>query len=145
MARALMAIGIHSGLGAFEITQAIGKGGMGEVFRARDTKLHRDVAIKVLPALYSRDAERVVRFELEARAAAAINHPNILVVYEIGNHEGAPFIVSELLEGRTLRERLESGALPIRKALEYGAQIVRGLASAHAKQIVHRDLKPDNL
>src|SRR5215471_5884067 len=106
-------------LGPYEIVGAIGAGGMGEVYRARDSRLHREVAIKVLPAALSADADRLNRFELEARAAAALNHPNILAVYDIGTERGAPFIVSELLEGRTLRERMTSEPLPVRKALAY--------------------------
>ena len=118
---------------------------MGEVYRARDTKLGRDVAIKVLPAAFSADAERLRRFEQEAQAAGALNHPNILVIFHIGTHEGAPYIVSELLEGETLRERMAGAALPQRKAIDYALQTAHGLAAAHAKGIVHRDLKPDNL
>ena len=118
---------------------------MGEVYRARDTKLGRDVAIKVLPAAFSADAERLRRFEQEAQAAGALNHPNILVIFHIGTHEGAPYIVSEFLEGETLRERMAGAALPQRKAIDYALQTAHGLAAAHAKGIVHRDLKPDNL
>jgi len=118
---------------------------MGEVYRALDERLGRDVAIKVLPAHFSADAERLKRFDQEARAAGALNHPNVLAIFDIGSHEGAPYIVSELLEGDTLRQRLAGGALPVRKVVEYGAQIARGLAAAHAKGIVHRDLKPENL
>ena len=103
---------------------------MGEVYRARDTKLGRDVAIKVLPAALSADAERLRRFEQEAQAAGALNHPNILVIFHIGTHEGAPYIVSELLEGETLRERMAGTALPQRKAIDYASQIVHGLAAA---------------
>jgi Tol biopolymer transport system component len=132
-------------LGAYEIVGLIGAGGMGEVYRARDTRLGRDVAIKVLPAGASADPERLARFEQEARAAAALNHPNILAVFDIGAHDSAPYIVSELLEGETLRERLAQGALTVRKALDYAIQIAHGLAAAHEKSIVHRDLKPDNL
>jgi len=118
---------------------------MGEVYTARDPRLGRDVAIKVLPASLSGDAERLQRFEQEARAAAALNHPNILAVYDIGQHDGGPYIVSELLEGNTLRERLNGGALPVRKAIECAIQICHGLAAAHDKGIVHRDLKPENI
>src|SRR5947209_14831671 len=128
-----------------EVISKIGEGGMGEVYRARDSKLVRDVAIKVLPAAFSADAERLRRFEQEAQAAGALNHPNILVIFHIGTHEGAPYIVSELLEGETLRERMGGVALPQRKAMDYALQIAHGLAAAHAKGIVHRDLKPDNL
>src|SRR5436309_15226616 len=129
----------------YSIVSKIGEGGMGEVYRARDTKLGRDVAIKVLPAAFSSDAERLRRFEQEAQAAGALNHPNILVIFHIGTHEGAPYIVSELLEGETLRERMAGAALPQRKAIDYALQTAHGLAAAHAKGIVHRDLKPDNL
>ncbi len=129
----------------YEIIAPIGKGGMGEVFRARDTRLNRDVAIKVLPADFAQDADRLRRFELEARATGALNHPNILTIYDIGNHAGAPYIVAELLDGEELREQLNQGALPVRKAMEYAQQIANGLAAAHAKGIVHRDLKPENL
>jgi eukaryotic-like serine/threonine-protein kinase len=134
-----------SQLGVYEIISAIGAGGMGEVYRARDTKLGRDVAIKVLPSFLSADPDRLRRFEQEARAAAALNHPNILVVFQLGTHDGVPYLVSELLEGNTLREPLQRGALPIRKAIDYGVQIARGLAAAHEKGIVHRDLKPENV
>ena len=138
-------VGLTSGqkLGPYEIVGAIGAGGMGEVYRARDPRLGRDVAIKVLPASLSADADRLHRFEQEARAAAALNHPNILAVYDIGTHDGAPYIVSELLEGETLR--IPPAGLPVRKAVEYALQIARGLAAAHEKGIVHRDLKPVNL
>ena len=132
-------------IGPYEVTSAIGAGGMGEVHKARDPRLGRDVAIKVLPALYSRDPDRLRRFEQEARAASALNHPGILTVYDIGEHEGAPYVVAELLEGQTLRERIAATPLPIRKALDYAIQIAHGLAAAHEKGIVHRDLKPENL
>ncbi len=132
-------------IGQYSVVSKIGEGGMGEVWRARDTKLGRDVAIKVLPVAFSTDAERLRRFEQEAQAAGALNHPNILVIFHIGTHEGAPYIVSELLEGETLRDRMAGAALPQRKALDYGLQIARGLAAAHEKGIVHRDIKPDNV
>jgi hypothetical protein len=119
---------------------------MGEVYRARDPRLNREVAIKILPASFSEDRQRLRRFEQEALAAAALNHPNILAVYDIGTQNGgAPYIVSELLEGESLRERLRMGPLPVRKIIEYGLQIARGLAAAHDKGIVHRDLKPENI
>jgi Tol biopolymer transport system component len=118
---------------------------MGEVYRARDTRLHREVAIKVLPPSFSQDADRLRRFEQEARAASALNHPGILTVHDFGSEAGAPYVVSELLEGETLREKLAGGRLPVRKALDYAAQVARGLAAAHDKGIVHRDLKPENL
>src|SRR5438105_2591218 len=129
----------------YKIVSKIGEGGMGEVWRARDTKLGRDVAIKVLPAAFSADAERLRRFEQEAPAAGALKHPNILVIHHIGTHDGAPYIVSELLEGETLRERMAGAALPQRKAIDYALQIAHGLAAAHEKGIVHRDLKPENI
>src|SRR6266487_500693 len=131
--------------GQYIVVGKIGEGGMGEVYRARDTKLGRDVAIKVLPAAFSEDSARLARFEQEAQAAGSLNHPNILVIFHIGMHEGAPYIVSELLEGETLRQRLAGAALPQRKAIDYALQTARGLAAAHEMGIVHRDLKPENL
>src|SRR5450755_808748 len=127
-------------LGPYEILSAIGAGGMGEVYRARDPRLGRDVAIKVLPASFSADTDRLRRFEQEARAAGILNHPNITAVFDIGEHEGAPYIVQELLEGETLRQALGGGLSP-RKAIEHAIQIAHGLAAAHEKGIVHRDLK----
>jgi serine/threonine protein kinase len=118
---------------------------MGEVYRARDPRLQRDVAVKVLPASFSADAQRLRRFEQEARAAASLNHPNILAVHDFGLHDGTPYIVSELLEGETLRSRLQTGALPVRKAVDYSLQITRGLGAAHDKGFIHRDLKPENI
>ena len=118
---------------------------MGEVYRARDSRLGRDVAIKVLPEALARDAERLRRFETEARAIAALNHPNILSIHDIGTHEGAPYLVSECLDGRSLREELRSGSLSLRRAVEHGIQIAQGLAAAHDKGIIHRDLKPENV
>ncbi len=129
----------------YTIVSKIGEGGMGEVWRARDSKLGRDVAIKVLPASLSENEDRLRRFEQEAQAAGALNHPNILVIYHIGTHEGAPYIVSELLEGEELRDRLDEASIPLRKTIEYALQIVSGLSAAHEKGIVHRDLKPENL
>src|SRR5712664_292536 len=129
----------------YTIVSKIGEGGMGEVYRARDTKLGRDVAIKVLPAAFSENNERLRRFEQEAQAAGALNHPNILSIFHIGTHDGAPYIVSELLEGETLRERMAGSVLPQRKAIDYALQIAKGLAAAHEKGIVHRDIKPDNI
>jgi len=132
-------------LGQYEILSPLGAGGMGEVYRARDTRLDREVAIKVLPEFLTSDPDRLLRFEHEARAAAALNHPNILAVYQMATHESVPYMVSELLEGETLRERLDRGPLPLRKAIDYGVQVAHGLAAAHEKSIIHRDLKPENL
>jgi hypothetical protein len=132
-------------LGRYQIVSRIGAGGMGEVYRARATRLGRDVAVKVLLRAFSADADRLRRFEQEAQAAGALNHPNVLAIYDVGTHEGSTYVVSELLEGETLRERLESGAVPVRKAIDYALQIARGLAAAHSKGIVHRDLKPENV
>lgn len=132
-------------LGDYEIQAMLGAGGMGEVYRARDSRLRRDVAIKVLPAFVSSDPERLWRFEQEATAAAALNHPNVLAVHQLGTHEGTPYLVSELLEGETLREQVKRGRTVLRKVIDYGVQIARGLAAAHEKGIVHRDLKPENL
>src|SRR4030095_16006514 len=118
---------------------------MGEVYRARDARLNRDVALKVLPIEYSTNPEWLRRFEREARAAGQLNHPNILTVYDVGVYEQAPYIVAELLEGQELRELLRDGAIPQRRALDFACQIANGLAAAHAKNVVHRDLKPENL
>src|SRR6516225_4665557 len=132
-------------LGPYLIQSLIGTGGMGEVYRAFDTRLNREVAIKVLPECWSRDPERLHRFELEAQATAALNHPNIVSIHHVGQHDGSPYIVTELLPGETLRERLRRGPIPPRKAIEYAVQIANGLAAAHDRGIVHRDLKPENL
>ncbi len=132
-------------LGPYEIVSPLGAGGMGEVYRARDSRLKREVAVKVLPHAFSLDADRLRRFEQEALATAALNHPNILAVFDIGTHEGSPYVVSELLEGETLRDRLRGGAIAVRKTLDYALQIAHGLAAAHEKGIVHRDLKPENI
>ena len=132
-------------LGPYEILGPLGAGGMGQVYRARDPRFRRDVAIKVLPDDFAADPERLKRFEHEARAAGALNHPNILTVHDLGTENGAPYLVTELLEGETLRERLARGAIPMTKALDWATQIARGLAAAHEKGIIHRDLKPENL
>jgi serine/threonine protein kinase len=132
-------------IGAYKILALLGRGGMGVVYRARDERLRRDVAIKVLPASLANDGDRLRRFEQEAHATSALNHPNILTIHDIGIHEGAPFIVAELLDGAELRAQLESGAMPARRTLDYAQQITQGLAAAHEKGIVHRDLKPENL
>ncbi len=140
-----MTLSAGTRLGPYEILAPIGAGGMGEVYRARDERLKREVAIKVLPATFSADADRLKRFEQEAQAAGGLNHPNITAVYDFGSHDGAPYIVTELLEGETLRARMSGGPLPVRKATDYAIQIAHGLAAAHEKGIVHRDLKPENL
>jgi len=132
-------------LGPYEILAPLGQGGMGDVYKARDTRLHRDVAIKVLPAGFASDPERRARFEREAQAVAALSHPNVLAIHDTGIHDGQMFVVTELLEGETLGERLKAGALPVRKALDAAVQIARGLAAAHDKHIIHRDLKPENV
>ena len=148
-----MALTAGTKLGPYEILSPLGAGGMGEVYRARDSRLNRDVAIKILPASFSADPDRLQRFAQESRAAAALNHPNILSIFDIGNADvgnagsdgGAPYVVFELLEGETLRDRLRTGALSPRKALDYAQQVGKGLAAAHEKGIVHRDLKPENI
>jgi serine/threonine protein kinase len=140
-----MALTSGAQLGPYEIVALLGAGGMGEVYRARDSRLKREVAIKVLPQAFSLDPDRLRRFEQEALATAALNHPNILAVFDIGTSEGSPYVVSELLEGETLRERLRTGPIVLRKALDYALQIAHGLAAAHEKGIIHRDLKPENL
>src|ERR1700691_4812466 len=145
-----MALTSGTKLGPYEILVPLGAGGMGEVYRARDTRLGRDVALKILPESFARDSDRLHRFEQEARAVATLNHPNILAIHDIGQHDegqnnASPFLVSELLEGESLRAALDRGALPQRKTIEYGVQIAYGLAAAHDKGIVHRDLKPENI
>ncbi|HTW60096.1 MAG TPA: protein kinase [Terriglobales bacterium] len=140
-----MALASGTKIGPYEVLSPLGAGGMGEVYRARDARLGRDVAIKVLPESLARDAERLRRFETEARAVAALNHPNILSIHDIGTHEGAPYLVSECLEGQSLRQELSAGSLPLRRAVEYGTEIAQGLAAAHDKGIIHRDLKPENI
>lgn len=140
-----MMISSGTRLGHYEILSRIGAGGMGEVWRAKDARLNREVAIKVLPASLASDADRLRRFEQEALATSALNHPNILTIYDIGTYEGGPYIVSELLDGEDLRAALKDGGFPARSAIDYAQQITRGLAAAHEKGIVHRDLKPENL
>src|SRR6266581_939819 len=138
----LLPAGSH--VGHYEIVAPLGAGGMGEVYRARDPRIARDVAVKILPPAFAENPDRLRRFEQEARATGAVNHPNLLTVFDVGTHDGLPFIVSELLEGSTLRDRLTRALAP-RKAIEYAAQIARGVGAAHEKGIVHRDLKPDNI
>lgn len=132
-------------LGPYRVTGRIGEGGMGAVYRATDTRLGRNVAIKVLTAVTLSDKERIQRFEQEARATGMLNHPNLLTIYDVGNSDGTPFLVSELLEGETLRDRIDRGAIPARKAVDVALQVAHGLAAAHDKGIVHRDLKPENI
>jgi eukaryotic-like serine/threonine-protein kinase len=141
----LLSLAPGTRLGRYEISELLGAGGMGEVYQARDTSLARVVAVKVLPATFATDRERLKRFEHEARAAAALNHPGVMAVYDLGLHEGSPYLVTELLEGVSLRQKLASERLAVPKAIGYGAQIAQALAAAHEKGIVHRDLKPDNL
>src|ERR1700685_679 len=134
-----------SKFGPYEVLASIGAGGMGEVYRARDTRLGRSVAIKILPAPLSASGDELRRFEREARSASALNHPNIITIYELGQEGSIHYIAMELVEGKTLRQLLGAGALPVRKAIERGAQIAEGLAKAHEAGIAHRDLKPENL
>jgi serine/threonine protein kinase len=132
-------------LGPYEVRELIGVGGMGEVYRARDTRLDRDVPIKVLPGATARNPTALARFIREAKAVAALSHPNILAIYDVGVEDGVSFAVMELLEGKTLRERIDAGRLPWRESVEIAAAVAHALAAAHARGIVHRDLKPDNL
>src|SRR6185503_20936415 len=129
----------------YRITAKIREGGMGEVYRARDIQLNRDVALKFLPDAVSGNSDRLRRFELEAQSTSDLNHPNILTIFDIGTHNGASFIVSELLEGETLREHLQTTVLAPRRATDYAVQIARGLAAAHERGVIHRDLKPENI
>jgi eukaryotic-like serine/threonine-protein kinase len=140
-----MTLAAGTKLDDYEVLGPLGAGGMGEVYRARDSVLKREVAIKVLPAFVSQDPDRLRRFEQEAQATAALNHPNILAIHRFGSYDGAPYLVLELLEGGTLGQQLGHGPLSVRKAIDYGIQIARGLTAAHEKGIVHRDLKPTNI
>jgi Tol biopolymer transport system component len=140
-----MALTFGTKIGPYEILSQLGAGGMGEVYRARDSRLRREVAVKVLPPSFAQDADRLRRFEQEARVVGALNHPNILAIFDVGAQDGAPYLVSELLEGESLRQHMQGSLLPQRKAVDYGIQIARGLAAAHEKGVVHRDLKPDNI
>jgi len=140
-----MALSSGTRLGPYEILSPLGAGGMGEVYRARDSRLDRDVAVKVLPESLLADADALARFEREAKAVAALSHPNILAIHDFGREGGIAYAVMELLEGETLSERLDAGAVPVRKALDYALQIAQGLAAAHDRGIVHRDLKPQNV
>src|SRR5262245_21274696 len=140
-----MAITIGQQLGSYEITALLGKGGMGEVYRARDSKLKRDVAIKSLPEEFSRDADRVRRFQREAEVLASLNHPNIAGIYDLQQVNGSRYLVLELVEGETLADRIQRGPLPVEEALEIAKHICEALEAAHEKGIVHRDLKPANI
>src|SRR5262249_39573459 len=132
-------------VGPYAVDRLLGRGGMSDVYRARDPRLARDVALKVLPSTFARDPERLRRLEQEARAAGMLHHPNVLAGHDVGPHDGAPYLVSELLEGETLREWLEAGPLSSDEAIDVAVQVARGLTAAHEKGIVHRDLKPTNL
>ena len=132
-------------LGPYEIVAPLGKGGMGEVYRARDVRLGREVALKVLPETAANDTESLARFEREARAVAALNHPNILSIHDTGEHRGVPYAVTELLEGENLADRLRSGPLAVKRATEIACQVADGLAAAHARGVIHRDIKPENI
>src|SRR5206468_3783237 len=139
-------VAVGTRLGPYEIVAPLGAGGMGEVYRAKDAKLGREIAIKVLPASVAEDKGRRQRFEQEARSASALNHPNILTIYDIGEADGALYIAMELVEGKTLRELVASGEpVPTRKLLDIAVQTAEGLSKAHTAGIVHRDLKPENL
>jgi Tol biopolymer transport system component len=140
-----MTLSAGSRLGPYEILAPLGAGGMGEVYRARDTKLNRDVAIKVLPEAFAADAERLARFQREAQVLAGLSHPNILSIFDFGSQEGTSYAVTELLEGETLRQKLVSGPMPVSKVVGWAQEIAKGLAAAHAKGIIHRDLKPENV
>ena len=132
-------------LGPYEILAPIGAGGMGEVYRARHATLERDVAIKVLPAHLTSSPEALARFEREAKAVAALSHTNILSIFDFGTHAGVSYAVMELLEGETLRDKLQSGPISVKQSVDYALQIARGLSAAHEKGVVHRDLKPENI
>src|SRR5881296_3876061 len=140
-----MALTSGTRLGPYEILAPLGAGGMGEVYRARHTRLEREVAIKVLPEHPAKGPQALARFEREAKAVAALSHPNILALYDVGAHQGVSYAVTELLEGETLRARLAQSAIPWRKAVEIGTAVAEGLAAAHSKGIIHRDLKPENI
>src|SRR5262249_23172089 len=133
-----------SRLGSYEILSPLGAGGMGEVYRARDSKLDRDVAIKVLPESVAKDADSLARFEREAKAVAALSHPNILAIHDFGRHDGTAYTVTELLEGETLRGRIDGAPVTQKQAIDWSLQIAKGLSAAHGRGVVHRDLKPEN-
>src|SRR5262245_2448973 len=139
-----MSISAGAKIGPYEIVAPLGTGGMGEVFRARDTRLGREVALKILPAEFSTHPERLTRFEQEARYASALNHPNIITLYDVGTVDSVSYICMELIDGKSLRTLLEDGSMPIRKVIGIATQLADGLAKAHAAGIIHRDLKPEN-
>src|SRR5215831_9530250 len=140
-----MSVDVGTRLGSFEIIAVLGKGGMGEVYRARDTKLKRDVAVKILPDEFSRDADRVSRFQREAEVLASLNHPNIAAIYDLQDVNGTRFLILELIEGETLADRIARGPIPVEEALDIAKYIAEALEVAHEKGIVHRDLKPANV
>src|SRR2546425_5925071 len=140
-----MPLSAGANLGPYEILSAIGAGGMGEVYRARDKRLGREVAIKILPEEFARDADRLARFEREARAVASLNHPHICVLHDIGNQDGAGYMVMEYVAGETLAARIEKGALPLDQALQLATQIADALDRAHRAGVTHRDVKPHNI
>src|SRR3954464_5683932 len=140
-----MALTSGTRVGPYQIVGVLGAGGMGEVYRARDSRLDRDVALKILPRVTATDPDLLERFSREAKAVAALSHPNVVAIHDVGTHDGLPYAAIELLEGVTLGERIAGGALPLRTAVDYAVQIGRGLAAAHERGIVHRDLKPANV
>src|SRR5215510_6558376 len=140
-----MSVDVGTRLGSLEITALLGKGGMGEVYRARDTKLRRDVAVKILPDEFSRDTDRVARFQREAEVLASLNHPNIAAIYDLQEANGSWFLILELIEGETLADRIARGPIPVEESLEVARHICEGLEAAHEKGIIHRDLKPANV
>src|SRR5438445_1477473 len=140
-----MALTIGMKLGSHDITALLGKGGMGEVYRARDTKLKRDVAIKIMPEAFSRDPDRVNRFQREAEVLASLNHPNVAAIYDLQEADGSRYLVLELVEGETLADRIARGPIPVEEALDIAKNICEALEAAHEKGIIHRDLKPANV
>src|ERR1700737_1287793 len=140
-----MTLSAGTRLGPYEILSPLGAGGMGEVYRARDRKLDREVAVKVLPQSVAADPDALSRFEREAKAVAALSHPNILSIFDFGTHDGVSYAVMELLEGETLRGKLDAGPIAQKQAVDYALQVAKGLSAAHKKGVIHRDLKPENL
>src|SRR5512140_1603574 len=140
-----MPLQVGGRIGPYEIVAPIGAGGMGEVYRARDPRIGREVAIKVLPASFAASGDRLARLSQEARATGSLNHPNVLVVFDSGTFDGSPYLVTELLEGETLRDCLTRDAVPLRKVIDWTIQIAEGAAAAHEKNVIHRDIKPENI